>query len=171
MTLSDLAWVILFLLILPFGVVPFFGAPYVPSKYRLLIGFLKQLKVKEGQTLVDLGSGDGGVVKHVANTLGLKAIGIELNPFLVWFTRLRLLRLPEASVKQGNIWKVKIPAEADIIYAFIMPKYMPRLAKKLETELTKPVVVVTYSFKFEGRRSFADSNGFYAYKFQPLAKK
>ena len=164
-------WIALLLLLIPFGLVPFFGAPYVPSKSRTLIPFLKELKVKKGQTLLDIGSGDGTVLKHAAKELGLKTHGIELNPFLVTVTRLRLFSIrKQATVQFGDLWAADLP-DVDVIYAFIMPKYMKRLEEKIQSSVTKKTLVVTYSFEFPGRKPFQEKDGFKAYHFAPLAKK
>jgi SAM-dependent methyltransferase len=170
--LLDWLWLALFLFILPFAVVPLVGAPFVPTKVRLLIPFLKELGVGKSSNLLDIGSGDGTVLKYAAKTLGANTRGIELNPFLVAISRFRLFRLRHmAQVKYGDMWGYKIPASTDYIYAFVLPKYMPRLEKKITSEIGKKVTVVTYSFEFEGRKPIKQQDGFFAYQFEPLAKK
>ncbi len=164
-------WLLLLLLILPFAVVPFLGAPYVPSKTKSLVKFLSKLGVKSGQNLVDLGSGDGSVLVRAGKQLGLDVYGVELNPFLVAFSRLRLAATRQpGKVVYGNLWSSTIPKSTDVIYAFIMPKHMAKLEKKIEAEISKPVTVVTYSFEFPGRKPLDKSDGFLAYRFKPLAK-
>ena len=37
--------------------------------------------------MVDLGSGDGCLVIAAAKELGMRGVGIELNPWLVWWAR------------------------------------------------------------------------------------
>lgn len=165
-------WLASLLFLIPFALIPFLGAPYVPSKSRTLVPFLKKIGAKPAQTLLDLGSGDATVMLHVARELQMNVVGVELNPFLVVFSRIRLLRFRSRSrVIYGNIWTRKIPEGTDIIYAFIMPKYMARLEEKVTREISVPTIVVTYSFEFNGRKPFAQSKGFLAYNFEPLAKK
>ena len=144
----------------------------MPSKSRSLIPFLKKLGLKQGQLLYDMGSGDGTVLKHATKTLGLRSIGVELNPYLVMFSRLRLLPQRKLTkVIYGDQWKLPIPSDVDVVYAFILPKYMTKLEKKLKKELQKPTLVVTYSFELPGHEPVKRSGGFIAYDFQPLAKK
>lgn len=158
-------------MLLPFAIVPFLGAPYVPSKTKQLSRFLKSLNIPKTGKFVDIGSGDGSVVKLVARQYGKSAIGVELNPFLVLVSKARLLRYRTlAKVYYGNMWDWDIPAGTNVIYAFVMPKFMTRLKQKIETEANQPVLVITYSFKFPGLKPSKESDGFLAYTIKPLAK-
>jgi hypothetical protein len=53
-------WIVILIIILAFQfVVIFLGAPYVPTLNKQRETALDLLKLKSGQTLIDLGSGDG----------------------------------------------------------------------------------------------------------------
>lgn len=169
--LSNWVWLTALVLLLPFAVVPFFGAPYVPTKHRKLIEFIKSLKLPKGTTLLDIGSGDGAVLIATAKQCGFKTYGIELNMILVIIARIRIwLSRVDGHVLYGNMWARQWP-EVDVVYAFVMPKFMPQLAEKLEREITKPTMLITYSFAIPGKEPFAQHEGFLAYNFVPLAKK
>jgi hypothetical protein len=91
---------------LPFFVVPWlpravFGAlPYLPTGPRRLHAMLDRLPARvaggPGRRFLDLGSGDGEAVL-VAAACGLAAHGVELNPTLVAFSRLRAWRAGAAA--------------------------------------------------------------------------
>lgn len=51
---------------------------------------LKLADLQPGETLYDLGSGDGRILIIAATEFKAKAIGIELNPFLVAYSNLRI---------------------------------------------------------------------------------
>ncbi len=164
-------WLLAFLFLLPFSIVPFLGAPYVPSKVKPFLAILKKVGVKKGEMLVDLGSGDGAILQASAKQYPMRVYGVELNPFLVFFSRFRLRRFGErARVDYGNLWTTAIPVDADYIYAFIMPKHMAKLDEKISSEITKPVTVITYSFEFPERTPDISHAGYHAYRFVPLAK-
>jgi DNA modification methylase len=75
-------FIAIFVLLLAFGGVILRGAPYVPTLDPQARAALELLDLKPGQTLLELGSGDGKILV-VAARAGLHVVGIELNPFLV----------------------------------------------------------------------------------------
>ena len=73
--------------VLLFGFVAFTGAPYVPSRRRdLQKAFDELYRLKKTDMLVDIGSGDGVVLRE-ASRRGARAIGYELQPLLVLISR------------------------------------------------------------------------------------
>ena len=66
-----------------------FGAPYVPTHKKDLIKLFESIALSEKDILVDIGSGDGIVLK-IASDFGAKSISFEINPFLVLVSKLRL---------------------------------------------------------------------------------
>src|SRR5690349_926193 len=66
----------------------FMGAPFVPTSRKELRQVLKKAGLKKRMTFIDLGSGDGGVIREAVSNFGVLGIGIELNPLLIWYSRL-----------------------------------------------------------------------------------
>ncbi len=62
------------------------GAVYYPTTDNSVKEMLKISHLTSKDTLIDLGSGDGRILIAAAN-LGAKAIGYEINPFLVYKSR------------------------------------------------------------------------------------
>lgn len=58
------------------------GGPFVPSNNESVTAMITAARLKKGMTVYDIGSGDGRVLFQ-AQTHGVNAIGIEINPFLV----------------------------------------------------------------------------------------
>ena len=58
-------------------------APYVASPTRVVDLMLEMAKIKPGETVYDLGSGDGRIVIAAAEKYKAKAVGIEISPKLV----------------------------------------------------------------------------------------
>jgi SAM-dependent methyltransferase len=70
-----------------FCVIPLFiGAPYVKSKKERVETMMRLADLKPNDLVIDLGSGDGLFVIGAARR-GAKAIGYEINPILVWWSR------------------------------------------------------------------------------------
>ena len=104
-----LLFVIIFILVLAFGGVLLRGAPYVPTLDRQGKIALELLDLKPGQTLLELGSGDGKMLVLAARA-GLNVVGIELNPLLVgvsWL-RTRRYRIGITNFHPASIWSVRI---------------------------------------------------------------
>ena len=127
------------------------GAPYLPVLKAEHKALLDMCQLQVGDTLLDLGSGDGRLLKAAAKR-GYRCIGYEINPFLYLISR--LLTWPErdlVTIHLGDYWHIKLP-QADAIYVFLIDRYMTRLHTKLETELSKPTIVVSYVFAIPAKK-------------------
>ena len=94
-------------LVLIFSFVIFFGAPYLPTLKPEAQKALGLLDLKPGQTLLELGSGDGRVLKQAAKQ-GIRGIGYELNPLLVIYSQISCWRYRKlVTFKCRNFWQVK----------------------------------------------------------------
>jgi SAM-dependent methyltransferase len=102
------------------------GAPYLPTLKTQGNTALDLLDLRPGQTLLELGSGDGTVLKLAAQR-GIRSVGIELNPILVIVSKIRLRKYGSlVEVRWGNFWKKPWP-KADGVFVFLLDKYMLRL--------------------------------------------
>jgi len=153
-----------FLLVMFFGLVVFFGAPYLPTLSRTKEIALDLLDMKQGQTLLELGSGDGKVMLAAAER-GLKVVGYELNPILVVISlyRTRAYR-QQVKVIWGNFFTKKWPPY-DAIFVFLTDKYMSKLDKKIRENHPKILFVASNSFKIPGKKPVKESRGVYLYRY------
>jgi len=153
-----------------FGLVVFFGPPYVPTMSKQKIAALDLLALKPGQTLLEIGSGDGRVARAAA-ARGLKVVGVELNPLLVLVSYLVTWRYRRhVRIIWGNAWRVRWP-EADGVFAFWLPRLMPRLDRRIEVWHTKPLYLASFAFAIPGKKPAKQRDGVFLYKYnEPLAK-
>lgn len=167
-----IAIVILALILAAFAFAGLVGAPYVPIHRRNQTALLDLLDLKPGQTLVDLGSGDGQLLRAAASR-GLRAVGYEVNPVMVavswlvcWPYRQRV------AIHRANLWHTPIPP-ADAVYVFLLPKFMARLDAKLTAEIKHPTTVISYVFPIPGRTPVKTGAGslIYRYPHQPAKPK
>lgn len=139
-----LAGHIFFLILIFYLVLTFLtGAPFVPSTTRSSKAMVELAHLKAGMTIYDLGSGDGRILREAAKR-GVKAVGIEINPFLVLWSRLQGL-----SVKWQSLWKADI-RHADVVFIYLLPMHMKKLEAKLKGELHPGALIVSNSFVFPG---------------------
>jgi hypothetical protein len=125
------------------------GAPYVPSASRVAQKMIEFAQIGPGMTVIDLGSGDGRLLFTAAQK-GARAIGYEINPFLVFFTYLRILFSPNRKLIKiywKNFWKADIRS-ADVIFIYLLPWKMEDLHQKLKFSLKSGARVISNSFIF-----------------------
>lgn len=165
-------WIVLalFVIVCSFGIVVFFGAPYLPTLKPQAKLALEMIGLEPGDTLIELGSGDGRVLLMAA-AAGLNAVGIEMNPILVIISRLRTRhRRKQIRVIWGNFWQIRRWPEAEGIFVFLLPKYMQKLDNKItqwQEQRPKPIVLVSFAFIIPGKRpSRQDKRGVYLYEYR-----
>jgi len=158
-------------LIILFGAVAFRGAPYVPTlKVAIIAAFdLLDDHLKKGDTIVDLGSGDGSVLKHAAKH-GYRAVGYELNPILNFIAWLRTRKGAKVTIHLHDFWIAGWPAETKAVFVFLAGPYMNKLKRKLDQEMAKrttPLYVVSNGFAIPGVLPIKVSQGLYLYELHP----
>lgn len=140
------------------------GAPWLPTWRREIDTALELLDLKPGQTVIDLGSGTGNVLR-VAAQHGLYGVGYEINPFLyVWSLVRTWPWRKQVSIHWRNYWRVRLP-HADGVYAFLIKRYMPKLDRKMQDELPEGTPVVTYAFRIPDRTPDAEKHGVFVYRY------
>ncbi len=127
------------------------GSPYVPTKMREIIDIFDQILIKKKSKFLDLGCGDGRIVRLVAQNYGLFAVGVDINPMIIFWARIKakLARLENASYKIENIFKTDL-SDYDIVYLFLMPELLTKLGPKLENETKKGAILISHGFKIAG---------------------
>ena len=161
-----MTWLVIIvgIVVLLFGMVVLFGAPYLPTLKPQMNTAFELLDLEEGQHLLELGCGDGGVLVAAAKR-GYRVTGYELNPLLVIICRVRTWKYrKQVRVVWGNFWLKKLPA-ADGIFVFLLPKHMDKLDKKITQEFGKPVKLVSYAFAIPTRAAKQEQGGLYLYNY------
>ena len=156
------------LVVLLFGFVVLYGAPYVPTLRVRGEEALDLLGLKPGETLLELGSGDGRVLRAAARR-GIRGVGYELNPLLVFWSRLANWKYRRLiSIHWGNYWQQTWPP-TDGIYVFLLDKYMEKLDKKIIQETKKKVKLVSFAFAVPGKHAVKEQNGLFLYNYAKQA--
>lgn len=136
-----------------FGLTHIWGAPFVPTPKRIVRDMLKFADFKEGEVFMDLGSGDGTMLGVAVKEFGAKrAIGYEINPLLVWYSRfwVRIFgKTKKIKIINENFFTSKIEP-VDVIAVYLWPSTMQKLRSKLKSELDPKTRVISRGFKFNG---------------------
>lgn len=117
------------------------GAPFVPTKNASADAMIRLAGIKKGSIVYDLGSGNGKLLLLAAKK-GAKAIGYEINPILVLLSNVR-----GAPTRWKNFWHADI-RDADVIFLYLIPWKMKRLALKIKKECRRGTLIVSNCFIF-----------------------
>lgn len=151
-------------LLISFGGIIFVGAPYLPTLGPQIKTALELADLKPGDRLLELGCGDGRVLLAAARQ-GIQAVGYELNPFLAALAWLRTRRYRrQVRIIWGDYWRADWPP-TEVIFTFLLTRYMPKLNKKLMRYPHKPVKLASVAFQIPGKRPAAQKNGIFLYRY------
>ncbi|MEI7579849.1 MAG: class I SAM-dependent methyltransferase [bacterium] len=128
----------------------FVGAPYVATSFKKISLMLKAAKLQPGETLYDLGAGDGRILFIAVKKFKAKAVGIEIDPirylwleFVITILGLR----KHIKIIFGNFFNQDL-SKANVINCYLLPETNLKLEKKLKKELSHKARIVSNSFKF-----------------------
>jgi cyclopropane fatty-acyl-phospholipid synthase-like methyltransferase len=112
---------------------------------RLVRKMLKMAELKPGETLIDLGAGDGRVIITAAKEFGAKAIGVEIDPVRLQICKTRASSLGldnMVTVSWGNFFEMDM-SSADVVCFYLSQAAADKLAVKLRKELRPGARVVS----------------------------
>ena len=97
-------------------------------------------------TLIDLGCGDGGLLRRLAKARPeCRFVGYEHAPLPFAWAKISCRSLPNVEIRYGDFWSHPL-AGYDLVYAFLSPEPMPRLWDKARAEMKPGALLVSNSF-------------------------
>ncbi len=136
-----------------FAVTLFFGSPWVPTPRGRAQRMLEFAGFRPGETLLDLGSGDGAILLCAVEDFGAgRATGYEINPVLIVMAKWRAwLRKTDGRVitERKNIFTTTLP-KVNVVSTFLIPSTMKRLRHKFATELDPETRIISRGFAIPG---------------------
>ena len=129
--------------------------PSIPTPEFLVDRMLEAARVKPGDTVYDLGSGDGRIVITAAQKYGAKAVGVELRPDLCDKARERVKELgleDKVTIMEGSALHVDLSG-ADVVTMYFLTSSNERLRPNLERWLKPGARVVSNQFPIKGWRA------------------
>ncbi len=143
------------------------GPPYVPTLKLNINTALDLLDLKPGQTLLDLGSGDGRVMIAAAKR-GINVVGIEVSPILAliaYFRTHKYRRQVKVKIIWGNYFLTHWPP-ADGVFGFIIQYQMRRLDNRLQEWHDHPVRMASFAFKIPDKEPIAEKDSVFLYEYK-----
>ena len=127
----------------------FMGSPFVKTNKKRIINIFKHIPIDRNMKVIDLGSGDGVVVRYIAKKFKCFCIGIDINPILIF-------RSIILSILDGVITRVKFKVQkiqdadlknADIVYSFLLPSLTNSIKNKFLKEVKPGALIISHGFK------------------------
>ncbi len=156
-------------LVVSVSFVTFFGAPYVPTLKKQVTEIMKIYPLNEFDVFVDIGSGDGIVLRAAAKK-GAHAVGYELGPWQWVISKYLCRKYVNITIYFGNFWGKDLPPNTTVIYTFLNGKYMPKLERKLQAHVDehgKKISFITYGFRIIDREPEKTQGPMFLYVFTP----
>jgi hypothetical protein len=128
------------------------AGPYVPSPEAAVAEMLKYARVGPNDFIIDLGSGDGRIVRTAAKLFGARGFGVEIKEDLV-----RLAN--EEAKKEGIADRVKFLkqdlfktdiSQATVLTMYLLPDTVNLLRDKLLKELRPGTRIVSHDYPLAG---------------------
>jgi SAM-dependent methyltransferase len=124
------------------------NTPYVASQPRIVSAMLQLARVNSGDTVYDLGCGDGRIVIAAAQEYGARGVGIDINPARIEEAR---ANARDAGVDDRIRFEATDLFDADIhsatvVALYLLPDVNLRLRPRLLRELKPGTRVVSHSF-------------------------
>lgn len=131
------------------------GAPFVPTKNKEIDLILKQAQLKKNQTFLDLGCGDGRMVRRAVKQYYVNGIGIDVNFILLTWAKLlaKIQKLSAIEFRLTDMTTNHLPL-TDVIYIFLFPKLIEKITPQLKDKLDKGSLIISHGFKITKFNSF-----------------
>lgn len=127
-------------------------APYVTSPQAVVDKMLALADLRPGQTIYDLGSGDGRVLISAAERFGVKGVGVEISDVLVKATADKIKKLgleDRVRVVNDDLYKVDL-SQADVVFIYLDTISNDLLRPNLEKYLRPGARVISHDFVVRG---------------------
>src|SRR5690349_14587088 len=127
-------------------------APYIPSPQEVVDRMLSAARVKPGEVVYDLGSGDGRIIITAAQKFQARAVGVELRADLCKATlaKIRQMGLEDRiQLIHENMLKVDL-SPADVVTLYLLTSSNERLRPNLEKYLKPGARVVSNDYEIKG---------------------
>jgi predicted RNA methylase len=107
--------------------------------------------ITDKDIVYDLGSGDGTLLLTAAKEFGAKAVGVEIDPFRVWYSKLAALltgQTAKVKIVRKNFFDTDIQ-DATVVFMYLIPKALAALRPKLLAELKPGTKVITFVYRID----------------------
>lgn len=127
-------------------------APYVSSPVRVVDRMLEMAAIKPGETLYDLGCGDGRILIAAVRRYRVQAVGVEISPKLAAKAEASIRKAglqARARVIPGDLLHVDFSG-ADVVAIYLSTQLNAELRPLLERYLKPGARVVSHDYAIPG---------------------
>jgi SAM-dependent methyltransferase len=127
-------------------------APNVPSPVKVVDRMLEVSNLKPGETLYDLGCGDGRILIAAAGKYKAKAVGVEISPKLVAAATANIAKeglSGMAHVIHADVLSVDL-SQADVVTVYLATSLNEKLKPRFEKFLKSGARVVSHDYSIPG---------------------
>ena len=125
------------------------GALYVSTPRAKIAAFVDAVSMKPGQLIVDLGCGDGRVLRRARKCYDVKAIGYEVNFMAYLKAKMLCIGIKNVIIERKNFWAADL-SDANIVFCYLYPDVMQKLSQKLKADLKAGTTIVSCNFGVPG---------------------
>src|SRR6266850_5911340 len=122
---------------------------YYPTPPETVTEMLRMAKIKKGDVLYDLGSGDGRIPIAAAKQYGIRAVGIEIDPKLVTEAEKNAQRANVSQLvhfRNEDMFRVNY-SEATVVTLYLSEKLNVLLRPRLLSELRPGSRILSHDFR------------------------
>jgi phospholipid N-methyltransferase len=127
------------------------AGPYVPTPQVIVDRMLQMGQVTAADFVIDLGSGDGRIVRTAAKTHGANGFGVDIDTELVERSNAAAKRegiADRAKFYVQDVFKADL-SKATVVTLYVLPAMMTSLRPKLLSELKPGTRVVSHDYHFQ----------------------
>jgi SAM-dependent methyltransferase len=125
------------------------GALFVSTSRVRINRFLDAVPMQAGQLFIDLGCGDGRVLRRARKRYNVQATGYELNPFAYLKARLLCFGRPGVRVRWQDIRRADL-SQADVVFCYLFPDLLLEVTALFRARLKPGAVLVSCNFALPG---------------------
>lgn len=126
--------------------------PFVRSTPEVIDRMLEMARVKKGDIVYDIGSGDGAIIIRAAKKYGAKGVGIEIDQDLVGKARQNAIREKVEHLvefRAQDAFAVDV-STATVVTLYMLPEFNAKLRPILDRQLRSGSRVVSHDYPIEG---------------------
>jgi len=152
-----------FLLILTGIYSMLWGAPFVLTHKSRLLSIVELGNFKKDDYVVDLGAGEGRVVRVIADAGVRKVIGYEFSVLNYLFARLvHYLKKGKGKIVFADFWKQDY-SDVDVVVCFLLDRTVLDVEDLIWPKLKKGSRLISNAFKMKNVKPSDVKNGVYLY--------
>lgn len=142
----------------------FLSAPYVPTGRKEIAIMMDLAKIAKGDTVYDIGSGDGRILRAASEFSARRLVGFEISWMLVVVSVIwnHWSGKKHVETYARDFWKHDF-SDADVIFCFLLPGPMERIEREIWPKLKPGTRLISRAFSMKGTKKHTDMNGVFLY--------